>query len=341
MSFRDDRDNEKNKKRQSLFSWMSRDSLGVPDDEPPIMDNPGFINYFKLLGRKLNQIVTVNLLMLACCFPVVFALLATTGYFSIPAKAQSFSIFPQLMGVLNDTHNAYTSAIIGTFGAQQTINVLSTVDYVLIALSLLVLFTFGPMMVGTTYLFRNMVREEPIFLWSDFIHAIKKNFRQAIVFGIIDLGIFVLSAYNLMFFYLNYGQSMMMAMMFFATLIIVTLYITMRMFIYPMMITFDLSIIKLLKNSLIFSVLGIKRNAIGLVTITVIALATFMLMTLYLPIGILLPFIIVFSLLGYTGTYYAYPTISKYMIEPYYNKDGSPKTVVASDENSDDEGINE
>lgn len=339
MSNRIDRDNENNKKKMSLFSWMSRDSLGVPDDEPPIMDNPGFVNYFKLLGRKLNQIVTVNLLMLACCFPVVFALLATTGYFSFPAKAQSFSIFPQLMGVIGDSQSAYTAAIVGTLGAQQTINVLSTVDYVLIALSFLVLFTFGPMMVGTTYLFRNMLREEPIFLWSDFIHAIKKNLRQAIVFGIIDLGIFALSAYNLMFFYLNYQQSMMMAMMFFATLIIVTLYITMRMYIYPMMITFDLSIIKLLKNSLIFSVLGVKRNAIGLLTLTFIAGFTFMLMTLYLPIGILLPFIIIFALLGYTCTYYAYPIISKYMIEPYYNKDGSLKTVTETGESDDEEDI--
>ena len=52
----------------------------------------------------------------------------------------------------------------------------------------------------------------------------------------------------------------------------------------------------------------------------------FMLITVVLPIGILIPFVILFSLLAYTGTYYAYPVIYKYMIEPYYNKDGSLKS---------------
>ena len=65
--------NGKKKERFTLFSWMTKDGIGVDPDEPPVMSDPGMKNYFKLLGRKLNQIITVNLLMLACNFTVIFA----------------------------------------------------------------------------------------------------------------------------------------------------------------------------------------------------------------------------------------------------------------------------
>lgn len=318
--------NENKKNKFNLFAFMNRDGLGVDPDEPPIMDDPGIKNYFKLLGRKFNQIISVNLLMIATNFPLVCLLAVMTGYFSINTVGHFASTFSQFMGAMAHTENAYTAAVMGTLGAVSEVRMFSTVDYVLIGIACLAIFTYGPSMVGSTYLIRNMVREEPIFMWSDYKYAIKKNIRQGIVFGIIDIVIIGVCLYNTVFYNLNYSQSLMAAMLFFASLIITAFYLIMRTYIYPMMITFDLSIKKLLKNALLFSVLGIKRNALFILTATVILLIAFMLITVVLPIGILIPFVILFSLLAYTGTYYAYPVIYKYMIEPYYNKDGSLKS---------------
>ena len=332
------RDNNENKKGKfNLFSFLNRDGIGVDPDEPPIMDDPGVKNYFKLLGRKLNQIISVNLIMIACNFPVFFILAVMTGYFSINTVGHFASTFSQFAGAMAHSQNAYTAAVMGTLGAVSKVRMFSTVDYVLLGIACLAIFTYGPSMVGSTYLLRNMVREEPIFMWSDFKYAIKKNIRQALAFGVMDIIILVLCIYNTVFYNLNYSQSLMAAMLFFASLIITAFYLIMRTYIYPMMITFDLSIKKLLKNSVLFTVLGIKRNALFLLTATVIILFTFMLMTVVLPIGIIIPFVILFSLLAYTGTYYAYPVIHKYMIDPYYNKDGSPKSEEKASEETADE----
>ncbi len=328
-------DKEKGTSRFNPFSWMTRDGAGVPDDEPPILDNPGIKNYFKLLWRKLNQIISINVMMLACNFPIFFALAVMSGYFSIHSTAPTYSIFAQINGAAMHTPDAYTSALLGTFSAQSEITVLSTVDYVFLGLTCLVFLTFGCVMVGSVYLLRNMVREEHIFFFQDFWYSIKRNYKQAIVYGIIDLLIMLLIVYDVIFFNINYGNSLMTSMMFFMSLVLAVLYTVMRIYIYIMMITFDLSLLKLFKNALIFTVLGIKRNAVAILLIAAVGVISFGMLGIYMPIGVLIPFVILFSLITYTGVYYAYPVISKYMIEPYYNKDGTAKS--AADSNNDDE----
>ena len=321
--------NDKKKtSRFNPFSWMNKDGIGVEDAEPPILDNPGIKNYFKLIGRKLNQIVTSNLLLVFGNFPVLFILAVLSGYFSIQTTAPTYSIFAQINGAAMHSQNAYVSAILGLFSSQSNVTVLSQVDKVFLLISLLVFLTFGCVTAGVTYIMRNIVREEPIFIWHDFWYCVKRNWKQAVVFGIIDLIIILLIAYDVVFLNLNYSSSMVTVVMFFASLVLAALYTIMRMYIYPMMITFDLSIKKLFKNALIFTILGIKRNAVALLLTVAIAGINLALLTVYFPLGLLLPFVIVFSLITFTGTYYAYPVISKYMIEPYYTKDGELKGAL-------------
>ena len=87
------------------------------------------------------------------------------------------------------------------------------------------------------------------------------------------------------------------------------------------MITFDLSILKILKNSLIFTVLGIKRNVMALIGFIVLIGIHILLVILLLPFGIsipiILPFVYIMAICCFIGTYAAYPIIDKHMIEPY------------------------
>lgn len=71
--------------------------------------------------------------------------------------------------------------------------------------------------------------------------------------GIIDLVFSVLVVYDIVFFYFNTGVSMMMNIMFYASLLLALVWFWMRFYIYILLVTFDLSIFKIMKNSLIFS----------------------------------------------------------------------------------------
>ena len=87
-----------------------------------------------------------------------------------------------------------------------------------------------------------------------------------------------------------------------------------------MLVTFNMKIGKILKNALIFTVLGIKRNImalLGLAAVTAIAVG---MIFLFLPMGlgvtIVLPLIYYLGVCCFITTYAAYPVIKKYMIDP-------------------------
>ena len=54
-----------------------------------------------------------------------------------------------------------------------------------------------------TYILRGMVRRQYVYLWHDFIQAIKRNFKQALVMGAIDLAVMALLAYDLLVYRAN------------------------------------------------------------------------------------------------------------------------------------------
>ena len=95
----------------------------------------------------------------------------------------------------------------------------------------------------------------------------------------------------------------------------------MRFYIYLMLITFDLKITKIVKNALIFTALGIKRNLLAVLGIALLVGLNLFLVIWLVPAGIALPLILpllyLMGMLGFISTYAAYPVIDKYMIAPY------------------------
>ena len=91
-----------------------------------------------------------------------------------------------------------------------------------------------------------------------------------------------------------------------------------------MLVTFDLKTFKILKNALIFSVLGVKRNIMAMLGIILLLILHIVLIVLLLPFGIavplVLPLVYLMAAIGFMGTYAAFPIIERYMIEPYQNE---------------------
>ena len=165
-----------------------------------------------------------------------------------------------------------------------------------------------------------MIKGEPIFMWDDFWYAIKRNLRQGMIMGIIDLVFSVLVVYDIVFFYFNTGVSMMMNIMFYASLLLALVWFWMRFYIYTLLVTFDLPIFKILKNSLIFSIIGFKRNFMATLGIAVMVIVTYLLMVSVFPIGIIIPFVLLFADCSFIACYAAFPKIKEIMIDPYYTE---------------------
>jgi len=306
-------------KEFKLFDY-SKNGKGVKK-EPEGPKN--LSNFFKHYKNKFTRLVTVNMFYVFGNFPLLFLILALSGNLNYKTTSPSYPLFAPISGMLaHGEYNPVMAAIVGIYGTQTSVGLPTVWTYICFGLSALTLLTFGYVNTGTTYILRNMVKGEPIFMWSDFWYAIKRNKLQGMVIGILDAVITGLSLYNIIFYYYNIGSAYM-NFMFFAALLIAFIWFLMRFYIYILMITFDLSIFKILKNALIFSIIGFKRNILAVLGIAALVIINYTLMLTVLPIGIIIPFVLLFSNCAFMAVYAAFPKIKEIMIDPYYKEEES------------------
>ena len=296
------------KKKFSIYRFLNEgnDNKGVGKDEGQKRD---FFFFFRLFGRRFGALVKLNLMWFLGNFPVLFTLFALSGYAGKTTTAPPSTFFANLHPVVTAGEaNPVIAALYGVTGIQGTMFVNTPLTYAFYALGLLVVFTFGLVNIGITYNMRNIVRGEPLFLLSDFWDSIKKNLRQGILFGILDIAVIAILIFDIV----SYA-----GMMRYICIGLALIYMVMRFYVYILIPTFDLSIIKILKNSLIFVVLNIKRNVFAVLGIAAVIALNYAKLGIFFPIGMVMPFALTISLSMFIGTYAAWPKIKEIMVDPY------------------------
>ena len=327
------------KKRKFKLFDTQREGKGVSKDD--VYTKPDLKGFFIKYKQSFGRLLSVNLLMVLGNFPLLFFLFSLAPFSRIPYTTPAYESFPLLRGLLlqQTEISASTLATFGMEGLQVEANAMTTGTYVLFGLSLLVLFTFGLVNAGSTYILRNMVRGDPVFILSDFFYAVRRNWKQALPFGIIDLIILLWIPFDI-YYVLSSMDGFFGTIMFGAVLAIGLIYFWMRFYIYLQMVTFDLSLKKLLKNSLIFALLGFKRNLMATLGILTLLLIVFLLafgfQGILFSTAILLPLVLLFSNGAFMSTYAAYYKIKEIMIDPYV----SPEDTADTDGSLPEDGEN-
>ena len=328
-----------NEKKRKLFGFFdyNRDNRpdAVEEDTTPTLKR-----YFKLLGRRFWKLVTLNLMMLPLIVPALLCF-----YFYISTKQTPVSgevLFPQLLGANAIAPTPATTLLFDLFGAQQNVPIMTTWTYIGMGICILFLVvTFGWQNVGAAYIVRNMVRGEPVFIWSDYFYAIKRNLKQGFFLGLIDAAVLFTLGFDMSYFW-GRGGTFTLDFGFYVTLALIVLYFLMRFYIYLLLVTFDLSIFKVLKNALIFSLLGFKRNFMGVLGIALItgvhiSLLLLLIATPLSGLPIILPFLWYMAAVTFTSAYAAYPIIDRYMIAPYVNSSNDDEEAEGEEEEEEEE----
>lgn len=274
-----------------LFDY-NKPGPGVPKDAPP---KSPFIVFFQILQRKFWNFIKVNMMFFVFNLPaVILGMLAMLFLFP--------NILPDAMSdpeiLLNDT----------------------ILKFILLTIMMcLPMVTVGPAQAGFTYIMRNYSREEHAFLWGDFKDTAIKNMKQSLIVGTINFLATFLMLFSIRAYYALITQAQIpqivgligisvMGVMF-------LLFACMSMYIYPVMITFDLSIKNLYKNSFIFAVIKFLPNIGILLLCAFIVLLSFGMIIPFNPIIGFVPYIfLTYSLIGFITNFYAYPKLKKYMI---------------------------
>jgi len=305
-----------NKKRLKLLDPM-RDGKGVEKGEDT---TPNLKYFFKLWGRKFWKLISLNFFMLVQIIPlVVCVVLYITGP-KIPTQYDP--LYPTLLGAQTALPTAQGMTLFtSSAGLLHDLPIYNSWAYWIMAgMVLLHLVTYGWQKVGTTYILRNLVRGDGVFMFSDYFYAIKRNLKQGFLMGLIDsLAIFAL-VFDFMYFYNTPASSFGNSVMYLTIFALIVIYGIMRFYTYLMLVTFDMKLGKIFKNALIFTMLGVWRNLLALLGIVILVgisvAAIFFLVPLKIAVVIIIPFLCLLAFCGFMYTYAAYPVIQKYMIDP-------------------------
>ncbi len=285
---------------------------------------PNLSFFFKMLWRRFGNLITLNLLML----PMVLPALAAFFIFFLGEKqpTANTAVYSAYWGL-----SQFDASPLFTFQWHINAGILNwpafhSASLVWIAvLACFIILFWGWGHVGATYVTREIVRGNAVFVFSDFFHAVKKNFWSGLLLGIFDLGVIAVLIFDFLFFRTQTQGGSFVSFIFYGIIcVLIVLYLIMRAYLYPMFITFSLSFKKLLKNALIFTTLGIKRNVMMMLGTAVLTGINVALIVLLLPIGVagglVLPFIHYMGICWFIVIYCTFPVIQKYMIDPYQKK---------------------
>ncbi len=316
------RDPKNKKKRHILYEIFNPKGNGKGLTKEDVRKPRTLGNFFRFYLANFNVMFALNIFAFLGNFPILFGLYGLTGNLNINTTAPASSLFAPLYGALTagGTANPASAALFGVHGIQASVSLPTTATYVFFALTLLVFFTFGIVNLATVYVMRNIVKGDPSMFLSDVKYSIKRNWKQGMLLGILDLLFILIILYDLLIFYVGSSTSFY-GFLFGVMLIIAMIYTMMRYYMYIMLVTFDLSLYKIIKNSFIFAILGFKRNFMAFLgMIAVMLIDYYFLMTIF-PIGIILPVLFLVSLTTFMGIYAAYPKVKEIMIDPYYVSD--------------------
>ena len=203
------------------------------------------------------------------------------------------------------------------------------------------IFTIGPATAGMMYVLRNMANERPTFVVEDFFDAFKKNFKQGVVVGLLNLLAAFVSGYGIFFYYCcvtNPEQDPMFSMIPLIVVLSVGFVVLFASFyIYLMLVTCKLDTKALIKNSFILALAGFKTNILTFLAILLVYVVI-LLPIIYLcwPLIIVLFCLYGASMPGFIVAFNSYKYITKYVTDPYYEQHQDEKPEVKTESVFDD-----
>ncbi len=203
--------------------------------------------------------------------------------------------------------------------------VVANMLYALVSLPIV---TQGLAQAGLTFITRNYAREKHAFIKTDFFETIKKNWKQALLIGILEIVIGAIMAFAMYFYWVGAMTtpdfSFLSLIPVCLSLFMVMMFVFTRYYLYLQMITFKMSTRQLIRNSILFAMAGVKQNIlITLVLVAIYALLIFLvLFYTWIAIPILIAMWVFFlpAFRSFLIQFTIFPLVKRAIIDPYYEE---------------------
>ena len=280
---------------------------GISKDEAQKRD------YFGILGRHSGRIIGAN-----------FWYFLTNSLFFIAAYLL-FRVY--FMG--NDGNNLVMAASGIMTGKFFIVPFIPFIPFMLI----------GPFTAGYTYVIRNYAKQEPTFLIAEFFEHSKRNLKQSLIISVLSTVVSYLLIQAFVFYnHFFIVNRMPLGVLYALSAIVFALFIIVMFYVYPLMVTFKMSVKVIIKNAWTFAILKLPQNIILFIILFGIDFGLFYVMSFvwYLPTFIYLLFLIFFlsGFTAFTANYYIWHVMDKYIVQ-YVKPKNKTEAVFNDDEYPD------
>lgn len=186
----------------------------------------------------------------------------------------------------------------------------------------LCLFLTGPMLAGVTLLMRNWSRGEPCMRWQTLFGGMKRNFRQALGFSLVE-GLMPFAAYSALSVYGGLGEREGIGyyVLFGFCALIVFFAMLMRQTVYTLAVTYRLRFMQIIKNTLLLTFLELPKSLLTLL-FNLLPIMVFALLLWLLPAytGLLVVLALAYyALFGIALERFASASFANYAAEKHIN----------------------
>lgn len=285
--------------------------------------------HFTTLMSTNILFVIFNIPMMLVAFAITLMVLPTMNPVFIPENFAQFMLDSGVVGnqVMND---------VGTEAAYQIYYLI--VVFCVMFLMGTTLTVIGPFQAGFSQIFRNLYRQESVFIFNDFKDGMKSNVKQSLIAGIIGV-LFTIVDMLAVSFYSGLGSKFgTAAATFFVVLFFV--FIIVQNMVYTMIVSREISLKNIYKNAFLFVLLKFGPCfALVLVMIVfyIVIPAALMMSTTFFAYAVVVIYYLtlVFAFIQYLMAFFTGEVIKEY-IEPK-----SPTPTYDDDDYSDLNGEEE
>jgi len=185
--------------------------------------------------------------------------------------------------------------------------------------------TIGPATAGLTYVLRNYSQSKPTFMLSDFVGKAKECFKKGFVISLIDILITVVLCVSIMqwsapdFPVASWMRSVALIFIFF----VLYVFVCANFYVFPMLVSYNLTLKQLIRNSVILGMYKLKQNLIMLILFVLIILAAF----LFWPASLPIIFMFLFSTLNLIVNFVVFPVLEKHVSEAREEKEDETESI--------------
>ena len=285
-----------------------------------------FFRFFELLWRKKYSLIGINLIYVLMN---IISVVLVCGIFYV-----AVGLYGTFQGDADWAANLFANG--------QSSLYFKGMVFLAIFLTSVPIYAVGPCQAGFTYIMKSFIKEEPCFLWYDYITKARSNRKLAWKVCLINGVAATVLILNFAAYLIisdpkgPYAGAIPDFLLFVVAFVIIALFmilVMMNLYMYQMMVTFKVTLRQLYKNSFILVMMRWLPNLLMLLfECVLIGAPIFLIVTKYFDfiVAIFLYVFITPAFIGFLNNFYIYPTIKKYLIDNV-NADKSAENTSVDD----------